>query len=97
MSTNLPTPWTPILAGQECARYEPYDSIVDEGAMLNVFQDPDWVLKRLELELEKTPNGWDALWEGILALWRLKLCEKAGSNDPNWRNLMSAWLVRSCW
>lgn len=53
-------------------------------------------MKTLQSELEATPDGKDALWEGIVALWRLRLCDKKGANDDNWRNLVSAWLVRIC-
>lgn len=96
MLSILSTPWTPTLNGQVCTPYALYNSVVNECAMPNAVQDAAWTMKTLESELEATPDGKDALWEGILALWRLRLCDKSGAKDDNWRNLVSAWLVRTC-
>ena len=96
MSSILTTPWTPVLDGRRCARYAPYDEIVEEGAMPNAVHSPGWNLESLEPQLAETPDGKGALWEGILALWRLNLLAREGTNDEGWRNLVSAWLVRTC-
>lgn len=42
-----------------------------------------WVCCNLDSELEKTPNGVDVLWEGVLALWWLKLVEDR-KFDSSW-------------
>ena len=96
MSSILKTPWTPVLDGWRCVRYAPYDDSVEEGAIPNVCDNPGWDLDSLESEFAKTPQGKDALWEGILALWRLNLTVGEGTNNENWQNLVSAWLVRNC-
>ena len=92
----LSTPWTPTLDRKECAPCAPYDTVVDEEATPNAIDDAAWTMEALELELEAAPDGKDALWEGILALWRLRLCEEKAIDDRSWKNLVSAWLVRLC-
>ena len=96
MSTVLSTPWTPTLDRDKCAPCALYDSVVDEEATPNAIDDAAWTMEAMELELEAAPDGKDALWEGILALWRLKLCEERATNDKSWKNLVLAWLVRLC-
>jgi hypothetical protein len=96
MSIVLSTPWTPTLDRRKCTPYALYAIAVDEDAMPNAIDDPTWTMEALESELEATPDGKDALWEGILALWRLKLCEEEGINHESWQNLVSAWMVRMC-
>lgn len=94
-SDILLTPWIPTLNKEVCASYPPYDEIVNEGAEPNSIENPHWARRNLEPELEKVPDGADALWEVVLALWRLKLLEETGGLDETWRNLVSAWLVRN--
>lgn len=95
-SNILSTPWTPTLNGRKCASYGAYDQFVEEGASPNPIDDKPWAVENLNWQLEQRPDGKDALWEGILALWRLKLFEAEGANEETWRGLVSAWLVRNC-
>jgi hypothetical protein len=97
MSSILTTPWTPVLDERKCTPFAAYYDIAEEGAMPNVVDNPGWSLESLESELAKTPDGKDALWEGILALWRLNLVAEGGTHNKSWRKLVSAWLVRTCW
>ena len=96
MSSILITPWTPVLDEQKCAPYAAYDAIVEEEAIPNAIDNPGWDLESLEPEFAKMPNAKDALWEGVLALWRLNLVAEGGTHDETWRKLVSAWLVRTC-
>ena len=96
MSQILSTPWTPTLEGRVCTPYAPYDDLVDEGAAPNGVEDSSWTMKTLRSKLDAKRDGKAALWEGILALWRLKLCGTDGMEHENWRNLVLAWLVRTC-
>ena len=43
--------------------------------------------------LEVGTPGEVALWECVLALWRLKLTEEKGSEDLIWLQHVSAWMV----
>lgn len=94
-SNTLSTPWTPTLNGQLCPSYVPYTEVVAEKAEPNFMEDVDWARRNLDAELERTPDDAEALWEGVLALWRLKLVEEEGKLHSSWRGLVSAWLVRN--
>jgi hypothetical protein len=93
----LSTPWTPTLHGNVCVPYPLYEDFIEEDPIPNCIEHTTWAESTLDPELKKTPSGRAALWEGILALWRLKTYEENGTNEESWRNLVSAWLVRSCW
>jgi hypothetical protein len=93
----LSTPWTPTLHGNVCVPYPLYEDFIEEDPCPNLAQHATWAESTLDPELKKTPSGRAALWEGILALWRLTLLKDIGVFDAIWRCLMSAWLVRSCW
>jgi hypothetical protein len=93
----LSTPWTPTLRGNACASFPLYEDFIEEDPIPNCIEHTTWAESTLDPELKKTPSGRAALWEGILALWRLKTYEENGTNEESWRNLVSAWLVRSCW
>ena len=97
MSKTLSTPWTPTLEGRICTPYAPYDLLIDECAVPNSVDDPSWTMKTLGSQLNAKCDGKAALWEGILALWRLRLCGTDRIEHENWRNLVLAWLVRTCW
>ena len=97
MPSNTPPPtWIATLNGEVCASYTPYDDVIDEEAEPNRVEHFDWNRITLESELMKTPEVADELWEGILALWRLRLVEEKGAFEESWQCLVSAWLVRSC-
>lgn len=70
-----------------------YNRMVKAGDLPNSMQDPTWIRRALDPFVANVPEGADALWECVLALWRLKLMEEAGSDDEVWRLHVSAWLV----
>ena len=94
---DLSAPWIPSIDGKACAPCALYDGVVMEDTRPNAREHSDWAQENLESRLGKTPAFREALWEGILALWRLRLQEEKGVHDVSWRNLVSAWLVRGRW
>jgi hypothetical protein len=88
---NLSTPWTPLLNGKPCPTSVLYQQVHD--ASPNSISHTAWAEKTLATELKKTPEARDALWESILMLWRLRLTMNKASENTNWHNLVSAWLV----
>lgn len=91
---DISTPWTPSYEGKPCKPCAWYASVVEENIHPNCIQHADWAQKNLEPQLGKRPLARDALWEGILALWRLSLQEGDGRKEESWRVLVFAWLVR---
>ena len=57
------------------------------------FRDSAWIRSAMGSGLEVGTPGEVALWECVLALWRLKLMEEKGSEDPIWPQHVSAWMV----
>ena len=88
------TPWVPSVNGNACSPCVLYDPVVASGVVPNPWSDPDWARENLKMEFEGKPDAPAAVWEGILALWRLRLREKDGGGDETWRSVVSAWLVR---
>lgn len=91
---DILAPWAPSLDGKICEPSASYESVVADEARPNSLEHPDWVQKNLEPLQGVTSHAREALWDGILALWRLNLLEKNGKEDASWGNLVSAWLVR---
>lgn len=92
---SFTTPWKPSLHDIDlpsCGLVEGY--IVDDvkPSSQDSAQRP-WSFSELSPVLNKHPPSKDALWECILAIWRLKLEEEKGSRDMVWRDHMKAWLV----
>jgi hypothetical protein len=92
-TTDFSVLWTPSYRDRTCAKYGPYEDEVEEGTQPKFRVEPTWARKALADELAKTPAAAEALWESILALWRLKELEDPGSNRLEWRLLVAAWLV----
>lgn len=92
---DVSTPWTPLLDGNVCAVSHLYQLAQDDSP--NSISDTPWAKKTLKAELAKTPVAQEALWESIVALWRLNLTMQKTSENTGWRtdwcNLVSAWLV----
>jgi hypothetical protein len=64
-----------------------------KSARPNSISNPAWAEKNLGPELDKTPEAREALFDSILALWRLSVVGSKCSEDVNWQKLVSAWLV----
>jgi hypothetical protein len=53
-----------------------------------------WSEEMVEMELDQSPEGAEALWECVVALWRLNMAGDEGEGeDEVWQQHVSAWLV----
>lgn len=95
MSSIFTTPWIPRVNGQPLGQLEAYDVICEEGVVPNSVQHGAWTERALNLVLANVPEGRKALWECVLALWRLQLVR--GDDPPSelWKLYIITWLVRS--
>ena len=93
MASILTTGWYPTTSEGPLASYGPYSTEVEENTSPSSRRDGDWAKTRLDLELANVTEGKEALWECVLALWRLKSCEEEGCREEAWQKLVSAWLV----
>jgi hypothetical protein len=85
------SPWTPELNRTKCEPCALYGPV--SKAIPNSIQHPAWAKRKLDAELDKTPEARVALWESILMLWRLSRIAEDSREDLNWQKLVSAWLV----
>ena len=93
---NLSSPWTPTLNGIILPSLGRYQVVVDEDAKPYSRTAPGWDEKSIKTLIANIPQAGDALWETVLALWRLKLVEPSEDEmeeDELWRNWVMAWLV----
>lgn len=88
---DFATPWIPSLDGKVCAPCKSYQAV--NTSHPNSVSHHSWAEKTLRDQLNENPKARESLWEGVLALWRLSLVKEQGSDDVNWQNLVSAWLV----
>ena len=79
---DLSTPWVPSLKGEECALCDSYQALAE--ARPNSITHTPWAEKTLRAELIKTPEARSALWESVLALWRLDVTGAVSNGDVNW-------------
>ena len=92
---SFATPWKPSLDGTDLPRCGLIEGLIADDLKPSS-RDSDqrpWSLSELSLILNEHPPSKDALWECVLAIWRLKLEEEKGSRDTVWRDHMKAWLV----
>jgi len=93
-NSMLAVPWTPVLNGKEVSSCDLYNRVVEDEAKPAGKHDEDWLRRSLEVAFAEAPQGAEALWECMLAIWRLKVEEEDGSEDDTWKDLLCAWLVR---
>ena len=93
MASILLTGWYPTTSKGPLPLYGPYSTEVEDNTSPSLKRDGDWAKAQIDRELANVPEGKEALWECVLALWRLKLCEEEGSQEEAWQELVSAWLV----
>lgn len=59
--------------------------------------DPSWMRVTVKKALANVPDGFEAIWQSVLAIWRLKTLEvKLEGDSPIqilWMQHLSAWLV----
>ena len=87
------TPWTVSLDGRALGPYPAYSEMINSKKRPNLAEHADWSTARVMPLLEEAPDAVDAIWECVLALWRLsRLADDCV--DPEWPDYVSAWLVR---
>jgi hypothetical protein len=92
---SFDTHWIPALDGNDLAPCTLFDDVVAEDAKPNSREDRhrDWSLKELGRVLDRHPASRDAVWETVLAIWRLREEETAGVLDEVWKMHLTAWMV----
>jgi len=83
------TTWVPSLDGEALSPCRWYDEVVLAG---NIPLEDAWRRKSVMPGLNGASDP-VAIWESVLALWRLRSCEEFGAEDPVWRKHLRAWLV----
>ncbi|KAF9648774.1 hypothetical protein BDM02DRAFT_3128859 [Thelephora ganbajun] len=96
MFMDLSTPWVPSLNGKYLAPCSLIAELVENNATPLSFkwEHRAWSKRALKSDLNKYPEAVSALWESILAIWRLQVFEDDGLNNPVWTDHMVAWLIR---
>lgn len=97
-SVDLTTPWTPTSHDRDeplidCVFIE--DLIDDDAApSTRVSRNREWALSTLWPRLDESPQTKKAVWECVVALWRLREVEPRAIRDPIWQRHTLSWLVR---
>ena len=96
VSLNLSIPWVPSSNGEVLRPFDRLTEVVESKCTPIPSADKPWLRKTHEEVLSKFPNAAEALWETVLALWRLKITAPDEDSDPDdvlWESHVSAWLV----
>lgn len=103
--TNVPSqdlglltiPWTPSLKGRVLGPCKLIQDFVDSAASPPFWETAHtmWSSRVLKKEIKCSPEVWEAIWECVVSIWRLKRVEEEGSNDLVWCDHIEAWLVSS--
>jgi hypothetical protein len=93
-TTMFKTPWKPSFNGKTLPPCALYQRVVDADAKPHYRDDVAWTRESLKDLLDAAPAVSVALWESVLAIWRLSQEEEDGSEVETWRSLVVAWLVR---
>jgi len=85
--------WVPHLRGQvlNSSFVNPFADCVPSGD--DPLEEP-WSRPSVMKQLDDKPDSTkDAVYDAVLAVWRLKKCEESGNNGGDWLDLTEAWLV----
>ena len=85
--------WVPIWDGVVLPKFEPYEEMVADEVAPFGGKDPAWTKTTTFNELKNVPLGRDAIWQTVLALYRLKELESRETKGRIWQKLVLAWLV----
>jgi len=86
-------PWLPRLGGKVLGACPLLDELRDQVPDPRNPSERPWSREVVVGGLAVCEEDREALWEAVLALWHLKMCEENGAEDPSWLALMRAWLV----
>ena len=90
---SFATPWLPVFNNTQLALYPAYADLIEDAAVPVFKEDPEWSRRSFKALFDTAPQVEEALWEVILAIWRLRLVQTEGIKEESWRKLVSAWLV----
>ena len=91
---SLDATWEPLDSqGRSLAIYEAYDTMVEEDKY-PPSHDRRWAKSNFKSLFKKYPGAVDAIWENIVAIWRLETLQDLEITDI-WRHHAMSWLV-SC-
>ena len=88
------TGWIPAFLLDSHPVLEAYDRLVVQDLVPDPVSDALWTRDRIFRPTEDLPLVADALWESVLALWRLRKVRPEGDDVDLWRQYVVAWLVR---
>jgi hypothetical protein len=88
-------PWTVSLRGNHLVPCDLVKHLIEKNAQPPFWEPAQeaWSRDFLASELAKRPIATEALWESVLALWRLKVVEDVGTDDAIWVDHVEAWMV----
>jgi len=91
MTIDLATPWVAALNGNNLAPYARLEALAAAKDAPNGSTHPSWSWATNSPVLKSVPAGKEALWESVVALYRLQKLEEDDSDL--WRDYVCAWLV----
>ena len=86
------TAWTPQLDGIDLLACELFDEIVRQRLVPKADSNPAWAKKNLFPTFSMVTDA-DAIWEMVLAMWRLKQREEEGGEEKIWQDHVVTWMV----
>ena len=89
---TTPLAWIPQLDGIKLPACELFDEVVQQWLIPKVDLDPSWAKKNL-FPVFATVTDAEAIWETVLAMWRLKQREEDGGEEKVWQDHVVAWMV----
>jgi hypothetical protein len=98
-SMDVSPPWFPSERVNVLPAFAQLNDVIGDALIPDNIDCEPWAMRSLEGQLSQAPDGRDALWASILALWRLGSLEKIMSEMDEdakqlWRLHVLAWLVR---
>ena len=87
--------WVPAIGGEELAPCKLIERIVQDCLLPSplVPKDRPWTRVVLNSYLNRHLESKEAVWEAIVALWRLKSVQEDGVFAASWRQHVLAWIV----
>lgn len=87
------TDWIPAFLSDGHPVFEAYGWTVERDLQPDPISDAVWTRDQVFRQTEYLPLAADALWESVLALWRLRKVRPVRIDLDLWRQYVVAWLV----
>ena len=85
--------WVPSLRGNVLHQSTLASPFNARSPSLDDPSEKEWSRPFVTAQLEEYPDAKDAIYEAVLALWRLKMSERSSADRAEWSALTEAWLV----